>query len=562
MKILKSFYLFFLIVISIDATSQVKTEIKVSTRSTANGVKIVSLPLQLPRATSAQIERLNAILTDQLSAAGNEYFGEQIVGTAVANNEWWWSGISFNEWFPVGDGRKKCLCGTLKRYRKMGLIDHGYLIYDIDHNMYLNPLSPFRYLVEQPENLTPPFDQEVEGEISLSNDLDDLNNEEMFSPEWGLISQNISQPICIYGTWIVDDNRLMKEGTEKEDGEFELTQRHVEIHPVEQLWFKNRSRTLYLCNIADYSERYNTDDEDNFDKSLGNLAKPWAETPLQGNFALPFICKLNGSILNYSIFTTHAHNMFQKATEGKVHELTYNGKTLVRVAENPGTFEDFVSVSFDSIYTRPDGSIQGYIILKTVVGKKDVNGGTITLAVTKNETLQPGFYALNVKSIKRLNNNSFRCNRSDGQQVSWPENTSGYDETSASFTISTSGATVNKQFSIVTGQTLSTPAFQIVGRKLKTDDKLAFTIVSKDKEENLLGNTTILLRNLPTTMGIEQKAQLVLLTDCIQPVYKAKMKSPSGEHRPPTQAYRLIKFEINYTIQLANEASINDQRTK
>ena len=481
MKILTSVHVISLLVISIYSTAQVKTGVKLSSIATTNKVKLVSLPLQLPRATNAQIERLNAISTYQGSAAGNDYFGEQVVGKAVANNEWWWSGISFNEWFPVKDGRKKCLCGTLIRYRKMRLVDHAYMIYDIDHNMYLKPMAPFRYLVEEPENLTPPFNQEVEGEISLSNDLDDLNNEEMFSPEWGLIYQNMNRPICIYGTWIVDDNRLMKEGTEKEDGEFELTQRHVEIHPVEQIWFKTQNGTLYLSNIADYSERYNTDDDDNFDKSFGSLVKPWAETPLQGNFALPFICKPNGTVLDYSVFTTHANNMFQKATEGVAHELTYNGKTLVRVTEDPGAFDDFVSVSFDSVYTRPDGSIQGYIILKTVVGKKNVNGGTITLAVTKNETLQPGYYLLNVKSIKRLNNNSVRCNRSNGQIVTWPENTSGYDETSASFTVSTSGATVNKQFSITTGQTLSTPRFQIIGRKLKSNDKLAFTISSKNK---------------------------------------------------------------------------------
>jgi len=522
-----------------------------------NNAATHNLPDQLPLATPSNIKTFKSIVADQMEVAGNDYFGVQTVGTAVANNEWWASRISFNEWYPVKEGTKRCACGFMLRFRKMELLDHAYMIYDIDHNMYLRPFSKFQYLVEEPDNLTPPFNREIEGEISLTDDLDDVNNEEMFSPDDGLLSKNISKPLCIYGTWLVDDNRIMKSGTEKEDGEFELTQRHVEIHPAEQIWFKNSRGTLYLTNVADYSRRYNVDDDDNFDKTNGNLVKPWAETPLKGNFAVAFECKPNGNIQDYKIYTTYANNMFERANDGQTHVLKYKGKILVQVTENSGTYNDFISVSFDSVTLRPDGVIQGYILIKSTLGKKDINGGTITLAVTKNEVIQPGFYNLQVKSIKRLDNNSYRCRTPEGATVTWPESTSGYDEATANFELTTTGGKVSRTFSIPTNQSLPTTTLRVIGKKISTQDNLLFTITAKDNEGNNLGKGKIFAESIVGKKSGVQKIKLILTVDCNDPGNAYKRKPGSTQPKPESGLSRLSKFEVTYTIEKV-DASFED----
>lgn len=151
-----------------------------------------------------------------------------------------------------------------------------------------------------------------------------------------------------------------------------------EIHPAQQLWFRNRGKSnkdknsYFLMFIQDASDRF------------GN----WTRSPIYGQFLIPFRAKpsaisprfytpltMNISIAEkYDLVTKSFPDYSTDADDGNSHALVVDGKKLVIVNE-PLADDDNKSlgIRFTDICKLPDGTIQGYVQVSMVLGDYDTD---------------------------------------------------------------------------------------------------------------------------------------------------------------------------------------------
>lgn len=151
-----------------------------------------------------------------------------------------------------------------------------------------------------------------------------------------------------------------------------------EIHPAQQIWFRNKSRTkpgsqyFWLMFLQDASQRFGD----------------WVCSPLYGQYKIAF--SINPDIFNAAIFdplimniriahrddlVTREFSTYRKDCDnGFSHTLVVDGRKLVTVNEEEINEHDLdLGIQFAEVTKQQDGTIQGYVQISMVLGDYDTD---------------------------------------------------------------------------------------------------------------------------------------------------------------------------------------------
>jgi hypothetical protein len=586
----------------------------------------------------------------QCGIAGNDFFGIKQIELSPAESKC--AIDTFNEWYPIenpttpGFGSKRTACGLLVEYGQTGTdwnrawnigdvtdcfdqpwglihpwlstdvqcvedrggdLVHDKLLCDHDYDLDIKLHPIFQPLVSTISDLTadwrcttlPEVSCKVHAEIDLPMDV----NPSKFSvragypiyAEAGFFAKiaETDQNVCVYGPWVIDDNRLIKREWIPPN---ELLGRKVEIHPAEQIWYGNRKGAL-LLSTADYSSRYARFDD--FDRS-GNFPKivpfiAWAQTPLQSRFAIAFKIGPGDAPIWYRLQAIAVDNIKAFSTDGQEHELavreTNETRSLVHVIEQPNG--DLADVSFEEVRRTSDGKIQGYIVIRAIVGRDphEIEGGGVT-----DETAPPGGYIprrvplsiydgghieywllegnpadhnIQILSIKRLAKNSFKLTVGN-QEVTVPVNPvpRRYDENFVRLLLESSGPTRHLESTMSVGQTQNLADVKVTVHQSPFDGRASLTFKAQDELGNSLGLATVFVSNQDygRTKTIQIKSFYPDIRDGNFPstdVGPEGPEVPPNPENPPGTMYRpspgatnsvreVARFEITFTVHAGN----------
>jgi hypothetical protein len=289
------------------------------------------------------------------------------------------------------------VCGTAEKKSFICSQDylHTQLTIDKDVNLEVIPGPTFQWALQnrwlKPDEQT----KVIEGEVRAKNltNYDTKRNRaiETTTPHNPLllqIQQNAN--VCIYGPWMADildihPTVAIPFTDEKLDlGKLDINT-NDEIHPINQLWVKKGDETDLIA-IADgngyFDKRSNTEIEASglhhsmrfyiafqFQPKVNNLG---AITTAVRNYAE---YDINGVGFD---FTDHPIEDIQPTTI----TLKYNDAARIKVNDNSFVrLQKTHSVFFDKVRIRPDGMVQGYLVIETV---PLVNrGGSVNIIVNK-----------------------------------------------------------------------------------------------------------------------------------------------------------------------------------
>lgn len=351
-------------------------------------------------ASSADLNKWNRITGLQMGIDGNEFYGPEAIGKAIAYS----SGLASHvrEWFPV-DGFKRTVCGIVTEYFETDDKIHNDFLLDHDINIELEPLIGYKDFVNvllRPTSLANEFEplpgattvkntgDRVLKHESLTAEIEPAFDRRYFHPETGYLSIEGNRT-CVYGPWVWDRR---------------LNDDNIEIHPAEQIWQGYGNERLTLVTVADASKRFNDRNDfytPTYYASNYNLIRPWSATPLKSLFAVAFEIKPGDPPLYLSISGTPTGSVI-KPKDGTGYKLTINGKPAIYVYEGK-TENDFLKVTFESIRKRPDGSVIGYVMLRSTL----LSIGELFIEVYKVTRLSNSF-RYSIKSIRRLHANSIK----------------------------------------------------------------------------------------------------------------------------------------------------------
>jgi hypothetical protein len=332
-----------------------------------------------PAPDSAYFDR---VVSEQFGVIGSDFRGGEELGTAAferaSHSRWIPDWINF--WYPQLPNdprdhrrpRKRTLIGTVDDVH-VANIPGTYQ--DFDLNILIAPDDLHRYLVTeahpreytdimsaewngslhkagQPDCNDPDSVREadfVEAEIQASSDLNSGVNELLRDT----IAAAGDRKIGVYGAWIYDKGHCC----------------HSEIHPAEQLWWREdlADRSTYHCAVVcDASGRFWWRDQ----MDDGTKLKPWGAPPVTGVFAIAFEVALPSPVrptpgLVFEVADVSSFNRASASADTSAHTLVYQGATLISFVPNNDAF----SVSFEQVGTGPNGNVRGFLVIQATVGK-------------------------------------------------------------------------------------------------------------------------------------------------------------------------------------------------
>jgi hypothetical protein len=177
---------------------------------------------------------------------------------------------------------------------------------------------------------------------------------------------------------------------------------HPEIHPSEQIWWREADGALMVLLLADDSNRFKRRADtirivngrptllpgDFSARRVTSFAYvPWAQEKGQEaelNLAFEFDPAKGGEYM--SIQAVDALNFYSAASypdvdAGDKNTITYKGNAVLTVQE-AADIDPFVGVTFSNVcFNRSRGTLQGYVVLKTAIGNGDGKEGFVALRI-------------------------------------------------------------------------------------------------------------------------------------------------------------------------------------
>jgi Beta/Gamma crystallin len=289
-------------------------------------------------------------------------------------------------WFPVAEFRKT-VCGQITKDTKVCDQDYLHTKVTIDKDVcyYLKPSENFKSFLTN--RWTKETHDEIEGEVKpvhlTSYNPATQKSIETTTPRNPLLLQIKKDEItCLYGPWmgdILDIGVKVPVPLSQEKLELENIYRRAnnEIHPVNQLWRKKGSETQLIA-IVDGTGYFQKKGNNEVEASGLNqrmrfyigFTLPPKLTPIT-NY-LP-VYEINGVGFD---FTDNPVSDIQPET----FTLMHNGVVRVKVNDNFSIRNQKTHrVFFDKVRKRPNGVIQGYIVVETEPITKQ--GGSLNIIV-------------------------------------------------------------------------------------------------------------------------------------------------------------------------------------
>jgi hypothetical protein len=278
-------------------------------------------------------------------------------------------GLWGNNWYPIRE-EKQILVGVLKRFGVHAAADEN------DWNIIILPDNSFK-----------PFISEA-----IVNQSFDLIQSYPFSDDWYTTSDGIFMIEAeitprkdeFNNKWFnnVDKTALPLNKHIGVYGPFVSEEAHgnrPEIHPSEQIWWKENDSTTMVLLVADASNRF--DEKSDYDF---NYAKPNAETwtldkGQESELLIPFEIEIGKGALYYNIQALDSPNFYEGAnypdvssstTETK-HTITYKEQPVLTIQESVN-FDKYIGITIkDVCFNDQTQKLHGLIVIKTAIG----NGG-------------------------------------------------------------------------------------------------------------------------------------------------------------------------------------------
>ncbi len=317
-----------------------------------------------PSCSTTQNNEMDRIVRNQQGIHGSDPVSHRI-GPYAAEK------IYFGRnWYPM-DGFKHTLCGTLYDFR---VHDGSFIFFgsnEKDWNNFIAPDPAYRYLVDDVLRWEPDLDDRNdewhthEGRYTMEGEI--TPPEGLFRyPPFNLVTRTSSiegRNVCTYGPWVRE----------------EVHANRPEIHPSEQYWWGS-DRIKYMLLLQDNSNRYNerSDFRDIPDRGF----KPWASSPLSGEFRIPFKVNIGEETHKYSVQIEYKSKLVTRddaeasrdVGAGRRYAVTKNFQAPIIIEEWQAVDED-IGVMFEEVcYNSSTNEIRGYIVLNVKVGTRDEQG--------------------------------------------------------------------------------------------------------------------------------------------------------------------------------------------
>jgi len=273
--------------------------------------------------------------------------------------------MEISDWYPVS-GYKKTVCGKMKDTVNVCKQDflHTKVTNDKDICFTLSPYSSFTAILTNPNspNANKTYDH-IEGEVRAQNPQDLIptlpatpSNLQPVNPLFITMEKN--DDVCFFGPWMEDN--LEFDGSSVQDNN--------EIHPINQFWRKSASTGDFeLIAIADRSGYFDINKN-------GQIEASGLNQKMRFYVAVQILySSLNATGSNYIEYDVTGQNYDAQAvtlpTKTTTTSIAYKGKIRLEIIDNPISGQFVINthspVILEKVRTRPDGSIQGYLVIET-----------------------------------------------------------------------------------------------------------------------------------------------------------------------------------------------------
>lgn len=297
-------------------------------------------------------------------------------------------------WYPVSE-YKTTVCGTMKGDAFICSQDymHTQVTLDKDVCFSLVPSERFRSVLSN-RWIDETF-EDIEGEVKptyLSNyNTQTKKSTESLTPRNPLLMQiKKDENVCLYGPWMGDILDLnFKIPIPLTDEKIELgnidLRKHNEIHPVNQIWRKKGNETQLIAVV----------DGTGYFQKIGNGEIAASGLGQRMRFYKAFAFPANQPKVNRTTRQVLIDGVGFEFTDYPVSDikeetltLKYKGSLLLTVRDNSRVKNQKThKVFFENVKARPDGTLQGYIVIETepimrqggsinIIVMDDTSGGT------------------------------------------------------------------------------------------------------------------------------------------------------------------------------------------
>lgn len=279
-------------------------------------------------------------------------------------------------WFPIRT-EKLMLTGT---FHKFGVANYGD---ENDWNIHLLPDAGFEDLIAD----AIPYRSETvvgsdewgtapDGRFLVEAEI--TPDERRYGNEWFTNSEKSSplvrKRLTVYGPYVRE----------------EAHGNRPEIHPAEQIWWKDGADTTIVLLVVDDSNRFN--DSDDYAKRRAITPNvPWTqENGQRAELSVAFEVDPARTGLFFSVqalddlqFLRQAP--FPDASGGNPIQVSYRGNIVLSV-EQTGAVDPFIGVTFQGLcVNRAKRTLQGYVVLNTAIGNGDGKEGFVALHIQRQE---------------------------------------------------------------------------------------------------------------------------------------------------------------------------------
>lgn len=300
--------------------------------------------------------------------------------------------VKMDCWYPVSEFRQT-VCGKLKEDALICSQDFLHTQVTIDKDVCYNLIPSPGFTSMLTNRWTGETSTVIEGEVKTKN-LTNFNTQTQKSTETTtprnpmLLQIKKDENVCLYGPWmgdILDLNLnvpvpLTNQRVEIADLNL---RKNNEIHPVNQLWRKVGNET-HLIAVVDGTGYFQVRGNGEVEASGLNQSMRFYIA-----FTIPGKSRpgISSGFREYDI-----NGIAFDITDGTLSEipaetvtLKHRGNVAVKIKANSILrLQKTFNVSFDKVRKRPNGSIQGYIVVETVRITKQ--GGSINIIV-KDQTV-------------------------------------------------------------------------------------------------------------------------------------------------------------------------------